>query len=184
MIEKIQLSRGRSDGRQCLLHYLPSHIKRPCNAAIFSDMDTPLYFAYGSNLLKSRLQNRIGHVERLSTFLLYDYDLVFNVNECYANIERGTQGVEGVLYQVTDRQIAELDLYEGYPRIYQKRYFLANGKIAYLYLAEKPYCYTDKPKWFYFNYILEGCLENNLDKTYKRLLQIKKDMGIKRPRVR
>lgn len=179
----IKRSKRRRNGRQFLLNYFPFHMLRPCNGAVFKHMNIPLYFAYGSNMSQERLEDRVGKVIKIGTYVLKGYNLVFNVNECYANIEPGTEDVEGILYKLSEWDIKQLDLYEGHPQIYQKRHFVTDkGEICYLYLAEHPRGYTSKPKWDYLRHLIQGCVENNLSKTLEKLLRLKKDLKIKKPR--
>lgn len=133
-------------------------------------------------MLLSRIENRLHSVEKIGTYTLEGYNLVFDTNEAYANIVPGEEGVEGVLYKLSDWQIKELDLYEGCPMVYKKRFFIADGKIAYLYIAFNPYCCALKPTWRYFNFLLEGAKENNLTKTLEKLEKVKKELKIKKPR--
>lgn len=46
------------------------------------------YFAYGSNILTSRLEDRVGDVETIGTHVLKDYKLVFDTgHDCaYARV--------------------------------------------------------------------------------------------------
>lgn len=78
----------------------------------------PFYFAYGSNMLRARLQARIGRVEDFGWSTLHHHRHGFE--------KRGADGtgkgtiaphpslrVHGVLYAITDGQLAELHRFEG-----------------------------------------------------------------------
>ena len=78
--------------------------------------DTFLYFAYGSNLNPERIRQRIPDARPVGRATLKGWRLV---ERLYADIERHPLGrVEGVLYLVTTTELHRLDLYEGYPNIY------------------------------------------------------------------
>lgn len=146
-------------------------------------MQNPLYFAYGSNILTKRLQQRVGYVTKHSTLKLQGYKLIFNAPGSFgsfANIIPNSQSfVEGVLYDLSQEQQRELDGYEGWPRQYKKFYFLTDyGRICYVY------AYTGNapetlPPVHYLNIILRGLKEHNLEHTLKALKKYKKLNNLK-----
>ena len=78
--------------------------------------DTFLYFAYGSNLNPEQIRRRIPEARAVGRATLRGWKLV---ERLYADIERSRGSrVEGVLYLVTKTELHRLDLYEGYPSIY------------------------------------------------------------------
>lgn len=78
--------------------------------------DTYLYFAYGSNLNPEQIRRRIPEARAVGRATLKGWRLV---ERLYADIERSRGSrVEGVLYLVTKTELHRLDLYEGYPNIY------------------------------------------------------------------
>ena len=78
--------------------------------------DTFLYFAYGSNLNPEQIRRRIPEARAVGRATLKGWRLV---ERLYADIERSRGSrVEGVLYLVTKTELHRLDLYEGYPNIY------------------------------------------------------------------
>lgn len=137
-----------------------------------------LYFAYGSNLLIERLQNRVscfGTVTVVKTFVLNNYNLVFNVKGGYANIiPLNGSIVEGVLYELNETQIEELDKYEGcYRRVYFKQ-----GNDRFISYICHPYFVEDKltiPSLLYLNIIIDGAMANKLKFTYNKLVKFKND---------
>ena len=141
-------------------------------------MQNPLYFAYGSNLLESRLKQRVGIVRKIGTITLKNYELTFGVPGpfgSFANIkEKEGSNVQGVLYSLTQYQQRELDGYEGWPRQYKKFYFTtADNLICYAYIYEG----TEQqlpPPLSYINIIIKGARENKLKETVKFLTEYKK----------
>lgn len=141
------------------------------------------YFAYGSNISRERLRNRVETVfEPLAAgvpYVLNDYKLVFNAGamyglHCYANIipARG-ENVEGILYDITPEQLSSLDRFEV---LYNKHFFyLNNTTIGCVYIAKKEHVERrpKKPTLDYLNIIIDGCKETGLNRTYNELLQYK-----------
>lgn len=150
-------------------------------------MNKLLYFAYGSNMLRLRLENRVGNTVKIGNYTLSGYKMLFNsgcFNHSYANIEADpSSSVNGVLYRLTESQIGILDMHEGYPRNYEKFYkietILINGIpeqcIIFGYITVNPY-YINKdaiPSLDYLNIILMGCAENQLIDLYNELFEFK-----------
>ncbi len=81
-------------------------------------MSSLLYFAYGSNMNAARMRERVGWDAPRFAVRLPDYELHFNkeipsYGWCAANIvpAPGKQ-VEGIAYEVEERELAILDGYE------------------------------------------------------------------------
>ena len=142
----------------------------------------PLYFAYGSNMLLERLENRVQKVQRVGPFILTGYELCFNCGwpkTAYANIvpKEGAK-VEGVLYRLTERQIAHLDYCEGYPYNYEKFYLTSGDDIIFGYWSRNERFKPDPdalPQLGYINVMLDGALENGLKTTYNQLVKFKNE---------
>lgn len=80
------------------------------------EAQTYLYFAYGSNMNPEQIRRRIPEARAVGRATLKGWRLV---ERLYADIERSRGSrVEGVLYLVTQTELNRLDLYEGYPRVY------------------------------------------------------------------
>lgn len=77
-----------------------------------------LYFAYGSNLDVGAMKRRCPEAEGIGPAVLDNWRLA---ERYYADIEasRGDR-VHGVLYAVTDRDLAMLDVCEGCPELYER----------------------------------------------------------------
>lgn len=131
-----------------------------------------IYFAYGSNMSKSRLEERIGSCRSLGVFALKGYGLSFNAGgktQSWANlIDDDNQQVIGVVYEINRRQLDILDCYEGCnnPKYYVRMvdiYDEENKIPLHFYISfinrenfEKPVTET------YMNFLIKGAEENNL----------------------
>jgi gamma-glutamylcyclotransferase (GGCT)/AIG2-like uncharacterized protein YtfP len=148
-----------------------------------------LYFAYGSNMSQKRLEERVGAVTKVGVHVLKRWKLVFNCGygeHKFANIEMGTwnqnEYVRGVLYELTPKQMRQLDIFEGYPNYYQKVVFpLDENKplkgIFSAYVCFNPFYKPHpktKPTQEYINHILLGCQENELEITTWQLQRMKR----------
>ena len=130
-----------------------------------------LYFAYGSNLNHHQMKNiRCVGVKYLKTIFLKDYKLSFchpnKLNKFgYANIvkKKGSK-VPGAIWKITKKHEEILDLYEEFPKSYQKKYFYLNGKKIMFYIMNK--CFIKKPPKSYINTIKEGYENCNIDIKY------------------
>lgn len=78
-----------------------------------------LYFAYGSNLLPSRMIRRCPHALSVGPAILPNYQIT---ERLYADVDfRDGSQVFGFLYLLRASDVVALDRYEGYPAVY-KRY--------------------------------------------------------------
>lgn len=76
------------------------------------------YFAYGSNLNKKQMMKRCPDASPVARAKLKGYQLTFNR---VADIVPEEQAITwGAIYTVSPKDIENLDLYEGYPRLYGK----------------------------------------------------------------
>ena len=93
------------------------------------------YFAYGSNMNPSRIAQRIPQARAVGVARIKGWKLV---ERLYADIERceGAE-VDGVLYLLNREEILQLDLCEGYPKVYD-----CIGVDAYLDAKHKVYAFT------------------------------------------
>ena len=143
----------------------------------------PLYFAYGSNMYKDRIENRIGYLgdfTNLGNHTLKGFKLSFNCGlfSIVANMDKQLEGeIQGVLYKINNKQIAVLDRYEGYPNAYEKFYFFVDPTtIAYAYVSTQEFKnYSNKPPFHdYLNTLILGAEENELKETYDALIAYEK----------
>jgi len=97
-------------------------------ALFFGVLVMPWYFAYGRNVSIEKLIERIGRTPSLTCrAILPGYELRFNKvpgpkeNAGYANIiPAAEKWVEGLLYMLTEQDLARLDKHEGVPRHYRR----------------------------------------------------------------
>ena len=83
-----------------------------------------LYFAYGSNINLEQMACRCPAAEVVGSAVLDGYELLFRGNRSgygVATVEplSGSQ-VSGLLWKLTPECERSLDIYEGYPRLYEK----------------------------------------------------------------
>jgi gamma-glutamylcyclotransferase (GGCT)/AIG2-like uncharacterized protein YtfP len=78
------------------------------------------YFAYGSNLCREQFGRRCPESAPISRATLAGYRLTFR-GHGHADIVRHRGGiVRGALYEISDRDAAALDRYEGVPTYYHR----------------------------------------------------------------
>ncbi len=131
-------------------------------------MSDLLYFAYGSNMNAARMHERVGWEAPRFAVYLPDYELRFNkeipsYGWCAANIvpAPGKQ-VEGIAYEVQERELAILDGYEKVAEGHYERQPMTVFRVAddtpcavigYVALQTGP----DKPPTReYLNHLLAG----------------------------
>ena len=133
-----------------------------------------LYFAYGSNLNHERMQSRCRDSKYIKNIFLEGYKLSFcAVSRSYgvANIVKKTGSkVPGGLWEVSESDEKELDIYEGYPTLYTKDSFNLNGEKVMFYIMKRRYSFKP-PLRQYVDIINQGYKDCNLDREYlkKRL---------------
>ena len=84
----------------------------------FPNAEPILYFAYGSNMNRERMEQRCSGAVDLGHAVLPNYRLA---ERLYADIDTAAgREVHGVLYLLTPVHLAMLDRFEGYPYIYRR----------------------------------------------------------------
>ena len=90
-----------------------------------TDSPGKLYFAYGSNINVRQMAERCPSAELVGNAVLHNYALVFrarnNGNGVASILPQKGRKVYGVLWKLTAECEESLDIYEGYPRLYEKR---------------------------------------------------------------
>lgn len=124
-----------------------------------------LYFSYGANLNVDNMKFRCPQAERVGNLKLPDFRLVFRG---VADIERHNGGsVEGLIWKITDDCENSLDVFEGYPYLYRKEFFVVkmpNGDVEdVMYYKMNKNGYS-MPSTGYFNTIYQGYDANGLEK--------------------
>lgn len=127
------------------------------------------YFAYGSNLSRSRLRERVGDWNNEKKATLKDYKLTFkrtSGDTGVANIEESEgDTIYGAIYYLTEEQMKKLDGHEGTPFTYKREEVEVvsdSGKNlkAIAYILVKGFN-PKKPSKGYLNLILLGLKEHN-----------------------
>ena len=78
------------------------------------------YFAYGSNMNHKHMQYRCPKAKFIETYTLSGYELVFR---SVADVQQSKDSsVTGALFEITEDCERSLDIYEGYPNLYTKKY--------------------------------------------------------------
>lgn len=142
-----------------------------------------LNFAYGSNMLRGRLEKRVGGIQKVGVAYLPDYRLRANKisddDSSKANIEPYAGGrVWGVLWSVPVAEREGLDSAEGYSPVRRNNHYEphmvtvydVNGKPmdAMAYIAcDGRTTEEDFPMYaWYHRFLMLGAEENGLTKEY------------------
>lgn len=128
------------------------------------------YFAYGSNMNLDQMAHRCPDAEVIGTVRLEGYRLSFAGGSGVATIlpETGSH-VDGVLWEISEADERQLDVYEGFPRLYGKETVTVKDKAGrehsvMAYTMNAPY--RDRqamPSIPYLYGIVEGCTQNGMD---------------------
>ena len=122
-----------------------------------------LYFAYGSNLNHFQMKRRCKDSVYLKKINLKDFRLTFRSKFRAADIERKkNNSVPGGLYEISKSDEKKLDIYEDFPLLYKKMYFIHYGKkiMTFIMTKKTEYRYPTKK---YLNTIKQGYKDCNLD---------------------
>lgn len=136
-----------------------------------------LYFAYGSNMHQPRLEQRVGDVKLIATYELHNHKLTFDAgSQCsYANVkECEGETCEGVIFEMTYRQLLILDRYEG---LYERRKVLYSERRLHFYVCDYYRYERRQPSLTmeYYALLMLGCTEHNLKKSYVIVERFKPD---------
>ena len=125
-----------------------------------------LYFAYGSNLNHFQMKRRCKDSVYLKKINLKDFRLTFRSKYRAADIEKKKNSiVPGALYEISKSDEKKLDVYEDYPILYKKYYFIYYGKkvMTYTMVKKTKFAYpTEK----YLNVVKCGYKDCELNKKY------------------
>ena len=125
-----------------------------------------LYFAYGSNLHNLQMKRRCKDSIFLKKINLKDFRLTFR--NMYADIEyKKNFIVQGALYEISKIDEKKLDVYEDYPIIYKKYYFIHYCKKVMTYTMVKKTSFTF-PTERYLNIVKRGYKDCDLDDSFLR----------------
>ena len=160
-------------------------------------MSEMLYFAYGSNINLNQMAVRCPDAKVVEPAVLENYELLFRGNGSSFGVatiapKEGSQ-VQGLLWKITPYCEMSLDIYEGYPRLYEKQAITLctkSGKqvqaMVYVMTHEWRRIPTT-PVPSYYTGILEGFQQNGLpeqalEDSLSNLFQELRDMI--RPKVK
>ena len=125
-------------------------------------MSNRLFAAYGVSVNRPEMAKRCPTAKLLGASTLRNHRLTFRGSHAaaVANIEP-TKGhsVPVLVWEITPADEAALDLYEGFPHLYEKHQFRLrlDGKVvdcmAYVMRGDRPF---GKPSAFYYSAVLEG----------------------------
>ena len=150
-----------------------------------------LYFAYGSNINLNQMAVRCPDAKVVEPAVLENYELLFRGNGSSFGVatiapKEGSQ-VQGLLWKITPYCEMSLDIYEGYPRLYEKQAITLctkSGKqvwaMAYVMTHEwkripttpVPSYYTGILEGFQQNGLPEQALEDSLSNLFQELRDI------------
>jgi len=128
---------------------------------------TKLYAAYGSNLNHEQMDTRCPQSKFMGSSVLKGWQLLF---KAAATIRIGEKFEVPVgLFEITEECEKSLDIYEDYPKLYNKRFVeveLNESKIkAMTYIMEADYG-IGPPSKRYYNVIYKGYVDCKLDLKY------------------
>ena len=125
-----------------------------------------LYFAYGSNLHHFQMKKRCKDSIFLKKINLKNFKLTFRSKYRAADIEHKKNSiVPGGLFKISKSDEKKLDIYEDYPTLYKKYYFLYYGKKVMTYSMTKKTSFRF-PTERYLGTVKKGYKDCNLDKKY------------------
>jgi gamma-glutamylcyclotransferase (GGCT)/AIG2-like uncharacterized protein YtfP len=125
-----------------------------------------LYFAYGSNLNHFQMKRRCKDSVYLKKVNLKDFKLTFRSKYRAADIEpKRNSIVPGGLFEISKSDEKKLDVYEDYPILYKKYYFLYNRKKVMTYTMVKKTSFTF-PTNRYLNIVKRGYKDCKLNIIY------------------
>jgi len=123
-----------------------------------------LYFAYGSNLHKDHMSQRCPLAEPVGRLVLPNWRLAFrgvaDIEVCHRD------RVEGGLFAITPQCERMLDLYEGWPTLYRKEFFLVKtggGKVEPVLFYKMNSGGVAPPGDMYLKVIMRGFADFGLD---------------------
>lgn len=154
-----------------------------------------LYFAYGSNINLHQMAVRCPAAKVVEPAVLENYELLFRGNDRAFGVAtiRPKEGsrVHGLLWKITPECERSLDLYEGYPHLYEKQKIPLTTKsgqqvsaMVYVMTREKERV-PSMPTRSYYIGILEGFRQNGLPvKSLEQALNnlIREQRSMERPK--
>ncbi len=125
-----------------------------------------LYFAYGSNLNHFQMKRRCKDSIFIKKINLKNFTLTFRSKYRAADIEpKKNSFVQGGLFEISKSDEKKLDIYEDFPVLYKKHYFLYNRKRVMTYTMVKKTLFMF-PTERYLNIVKKGYKDCELDLKY------------------
>ena len=134
------------------------------------------YFAYGSNMLDARLQERVPSAKAIGAASLDGYRLVFHKKSKDGSVKcdlvsTASSKAYGVLFSMQEEELPSLDRAEGvgfgYLRVERHLQYQEESVEAFLYLAQEAYIdSTGLPYDWYLQFVLQGAKQNGLPHSY------------------
>ena len=125
-----------------------------------------LYFAYGSNLHHFQMKRRCKDSIYLKKINLKDFRLTFRSKYRAADIERKKNSiVPGGLFEISKSDEKKLDVYEDYPNLYKKHFFIHHEKKVMTYTMKKKSLFMF-PTERYLNVIKRGYKDCKIDQKF------------------
>ena len=126
-----------------------------------------IYLAYGSNLNHNQMIERCPHSKYVGASLLKGWTLLFKGAATIRENEKSFVPVG--LFEITQECEESLDVFEDFPRLYDKKVVeieFNGGKLkAMTYVMCADYG-TGPPSGKYYNVIYEGYIDCNLNSKY------------------
>lgn len=125
-------------------------------------MKNKLYIAYGSNLNLPQMAQRCPTAKVVGASEVKDYALLFRGGRkgAVATIEpQEGVSVPVLLWEITPKDEAALDMYEGYPSLYEKRTLdleLDDKSVSAMVYVMTPGHQLGFPSDYYYDVIMEG----------------------------
>lgn len=149
------------------------------------------YIAYGSNLNLKQMKMRCPDSKLIGTGMLDNYQLLFRSNNRHnavATIEPCPgEKVPVGLFEISERDEKYLDIYEGFPNLYTKKYMTIQSQNikdeAMVYVMNDGFDYGI-PSQYYLDIIKQGYKDCHLDMEYldnavKEISEAVEEMEIK-----
>jgi gamma-glutamylcyclotransferase (GGCT)/AIG2-like uncharacterized protein YtfP len=128
-----------------------------------------LYFAYGSNLHHFQMKSRCKDSVFIKKINLKDFRLTFRSKYRAADIEpKKNSIVPGALFEISKSDEKKLDVYEDFPILYKKYYFIYYGKKVMTYTMVRKTSFTF-PTERYLNIVKLGYNDCNLNINYLKI---------------
>lgn len=130
------------------------------------------YLAYGSNLNLEQMSYRCPTAKTVTTTYLENYTLAFRGfnGSAVATVEPSENDrVPVMIWEISDKDEENLDIYEGYPHLYKKEYVnikINNTDVQVMMYVMNPGKPLGKPSVNYYITILEGYYTAEFDPSY------------------